>query len=801
MFKNYFKSAFRNLLRKKIFSAINILGLAIGLASFFLITIYVINEINYDKHHKNADNIYRVIMRTYMSGNVIEAAVSGGLLGRILYDELPEIVQYTRFYQTPRPILLSNGDKDFSQDKILFIDSSFFDVFSYDFISGDPKTVLIEPFSLVITENIAKKFFGDENPIGKSIKWNNSDNYIVKGLIKNQEHNSHINSEIFASHSSLYQHPLLKYYVDNLFAFVTQNYVVLNENAFADKTEGKIPELVKKHMGTGMDETGANFEFFLQPIKSIHLHSDLVHELESNGDISNVYIFSVIAILILLIACINFVNLSTAGSSVRALEVGIRKVCGANKAMLFRQYIIESIIISILSLLIAYLLIELSMPVFNEVTGKEFSVGFFSNWKISLGFILLTFFIGFLSGSYPAVYLSAFNPLKVLKGNTARGSGRSMFRNFMVIIQFTISIILICSTIVIYKQLSFIKSKDIGLNKDDLIVIPMRGRDIITKYQTIKSELSNLSGVKDATASSSYLGNFGQRRGYYAEGTLRRNTFMILNLQVDQNYLNVMEINLLSGRNFYKDSELDSNAVIINKALKDHLGWKDAIGKSIYIAADTVTNDYQLKVIGVMDNFNYASLHEEIKPFLMNLQENRLRYIYIKISHSNQNEILKRIETKWNELNPSTPFDYFFQESKFGELYSSEQKMGNLFIYFSILAIFIALLGLFGLSLFSINQRVKEIGIRKVLGSSVFEVIRLLSFSFLKLVLLSSIIAIPIAWFAMNKWLQNFAFSTQLNWWIFAVSALIAVIISLTTVILQSYFSAIKNPVDSLRYE
>ncbi|MBI9039503.1 MAG: ABC transporter permease [Bacteroidales bacterium] len=801
MIKNYFKSAFRNLIRNKLFSAINILGLAIGLASFYLIIIYVINEIDYDKHHKRSDDIYRVIMRTDMSGNVIEAAVSGGILGKILYEELPEVLKYTRFYQTPRPVLLSSGEKDFNQDKILFVDSSFFEVFSYDFVSGDPKTVLIEPFSLVITENIAKKFFGDENPIGKSIKWNNSDNYIVKGLIKNQEHNSHINSEIFASHSSLYQHSLLKYYVDNLFAFVTQNYVVLNENALAQRVEEKIPELVKKYMGNGMDETGANFEFFLQPIKSIHLHSDLVHELESNGDINNVYMFSVIAILILLIACINFVNLSTAGSSMRALEVGIRKVCGANKAMLFRQYIIESLIISIISLIIAYLFIELFLPFFNEVTGKEFSVDFFSNWQFSLAFIVLTIFIGFLSGTYPAIYLSAFNPLKVLKGNTTKGSGRSMFRNIMVIIQFTISIILICSTIVIYKQLSYIKNKDIGINKDDLLVIPMRGGDVISKYQTIKAELSNLNGVKNVSASSSFLGKFGQRRGYYAEGTLRRNTFMILNLQVDDNYLNMMEIDLLSGRNFFKDSELDSNAIIINKALMDHLGWKEAIGKSIYIAADSIINDYQLKVIGVMDNFNYASLHEEIKPLLIHVQANRLRYIYVKINPSDQKKVLSTIESKWNELNPDTPFDYFFQESKFGELYSSEQKMGNLFIYFSILAIFIALLGLFGLSLFSINQRVKEIGIRKVLGSGVFEIVSFLSINFLKLVLISSVIAIPIAWFSMNKWLQNFAFSTQLSWWIFVVSALFAILISLITVILQSYFSAIKNPVDSLRYE
>ncbi len=801
MINNYFKSALRNLLRNKIFSAINILGLAIGLASFFLIIIYVINEINYDKHHKNTDDIYRVIMRTDMSGNVIEAAVSGGPLGRIFYDELPEVIKYTRVYQTPRPIHLSSGEKDFNQDKILFADSSFFNIFSYDFISGDPETVLIEPFSLVITENIAKKFFGNENPIGKSIKWNNTDNYIVKGLLKNQEYNSHINAEIIASHSSLYKHPVLSYYVDHLFAFVTLNYVVLNKNAKASAAEEKIPELVKKHMGTGMEETGANFEFFLQPIKSIHLHSDLVHELESNGDINNVYIFSIIAFLILLIACINFVNLSTAGSSFRALEVGIRKVCGANKAILFRQYIIESLIISIISLLIAYLLIELFLPVFNEITGNQFGIGFFKNWQLSLIFICFTVFIGFLSGTYPAVYLSGFNPLKVLKGNTTKGSGKSVFRNFMVIIQFTISIILICCTIVIYKQLSFVKNKDIGINKDDLIVIPMRGRNVIEKYKTIKAELSNLSGVKEVSATSSYLGNFGQRRGYYAEGTLRRNTFMILNLQVDHNYLDMMEIDLLSGRNFFENSKLDSNSVIINKALMDHLGWKEAVGKSIFIAADTITKDYQLKIIGVMDNFNYASLHEEIKPLLMHVQANRFRYIYVRINHSDQNKILSMIESKWNELNPDTPFDYFFQESKFGELYSSEQKMGNLFIYFTSLAVFIALLGLFGLSLFSINQRVKEIGIRKVLGSSVFEVITFLSANFLKLVLLSSVIAIPIAWFAMNKWLQNFAFHTQLNWWIFVVAALIAIIISLITVILQSYFSAINNPVDSLRYE
>jgi putative ABC transport system permease protein len=801
MLINYFKTAIRNLFKNKIFSTINILGLAIGLASFFFIIIYIFNELNYDKHHKNADKTFRLIMKADMSGNVIEAAVSGGPLGRILFDELPEVVRYTRLFQIRQPVLIKYNEKNFYQDNVFYADTSFFDVFSYEFLYGDPKTALIHPFSLVLTEQTAQKFFGDDFPIGKTIKWNNIDNYTVRGVIKNPKYNSHINFDLLASYSSLYQHEVLKNYIDNLFAFMTQNYVVLSNEALYKETENKFPEVIQKYMGDQMNEMGSKFDFSLQPITRIHLHSHLVHELESNGDINRIYIFSAIALLILIIACINFVNLSTAQSSARTLEVGIRKVFGANKGMLFRQFIGESIIISFLSLIIAYILIELFLPVFNQLTGIRFNLNLTNNWSFLLIFIVFAIFVGALSGCYPALYMSAFKPVKILKGNFFKSSGKSVFRNIMVIIQFTVSIVLICSTILIYKQLSYINNKDLGFHQKNMIIIPLRGKKMIDSYETIKSELKTLSGVKDVTASSSYLGNFGQRRGFYPEGTSRSNTFMILNLQVDHNYLDMMNIDFYTGRNFYKNTASDSNAVIINKALMDHLGWQDPVGKFIFIPSDTIINDYRLKVIGVTENFHFASLHEDVKPLLMFMVPNKFRYLVVKVNAVDEKSVLNLIQTKWEQLNPDTPFDYFFQETKFKTLYNSEQNMVRIFIYFTFLAIFIALLGLFGLSLFSSRQRTKEIGIRKILGSSVSQIISLLSGNFLKLILISSVIAIPIAWYIMDRWLQNFTFHTTIAWWVFGFSILITLLIAIITVSFQVYNSARKNPVDALRYE
>nr|NQU90864.1 ABC transporter permease [Bacteroidota bacterium] len=802
MLSNYILTTLRNLGRNKVFSIINISGLAIGLACFIMLVLYVKNELGYDRHHPNAENIYRLTMKANMGGNDLHAAVTGGPVGDMVQNEIPGVIVHTTIYQPTRSILFRVNDRDFYQEHILYADSGFFDVFSYEFIAGDPATVLDHPGSMVLTESMVKKFFGDQDPMNQAIKWNNEDNMIVKGVIKDPEFNSFLNFDVLASLSTFRTSPRMWRAVNGLWFFATQNYVSVNASLSKERLKEKLDQVIEKHLTNDLNESGMKMEWEPQHITDIHLHSNIIHELETNGDISRVYIFSAIAILILIIACINFVNLSTSKSSKRAAEVGVRKVFGANRDMLFRQFIGESVIVAIISLIIAVILVEIFLPFFNEISGIEFGREWHSDWQFALFVFTITLVVGFVSGIYPAMFLSSFKPIKVLKGNLFTGTAKPLFRNSMVVLQFAISVFLIFSTIVIYQQMDFLEKKDIGIDKEHVVVISVRDPVFINKYDNIQEEIRLIPGVKDVSASSTYLGRFEQRRSYYPEGVTRQDSWMMNNVQVDYNFLEMMGTELVMGRQFNPNRQLDSNAIIINKAMMKKLGWEDPLGRNIFLPiGDSATPDYRLKIIGVVKDFNFASLHQPVVPLLINMDPARFRYLNVKIDHHNIPAILAMLEEKWQAVSPNHPFDYFFLDTKFNSFYVAESQMSTLFIYFSVLAVFIAAMGLFGLTLYTTERRTREIGIRKVFGGSVKQILNLLLREFIQWVIVANLIAWPVAWYFMDGWLNNFAYQTHIAWWIFLLSAIVSLIIALVTVTWQSIRSALQNPVDSLRYE
>jgi len=712
MIKSYFQLAIRHLLKNKSFSIINIVGLAIGLACSFLIFLHVYTELSYDDHFKDAEDIHRLAVKASMSGNEFEAAVTGGPFAYLLHKELPEVIGYTRIREG-RMTLLSVGEKSFYEENILFADSSFFEIFSFDVIQGDLITALIHPNCIVLTERMANKFFGNEDPVGKQITWNNDKSYTVTGIVKNIVEKNHLDFDILVSFSTLYQNERWKNFLSSLFNYSTLNYVKLYPGSDITEVETKIAEVVDNHMAERLAQVGGTYEVYLQPITSIYLHSNILHEMRATGDASRVYVFGAVAILILIIACINFINLSTARSAKRSTEVGLRKVFGANRGMLFKQFILESVIIVVISLVLAIILFDLLLPLFNNLTGNNFRMSLFLNWNYFIFLIGIILFVGLLAGSYPAIYMSRFKPITVLKGFLFNNTKKSGFRNVMVVTQFVISMFLIAGTLLIYQQLNYINNKDLGIDNKNLVVVSLRNSDMTKNYMSLKAEMKNLPGVMDVTGSSSYLGNFQQRRGFYPEGGDIDDMILMLHMQADPNYLEVFDANIGLGRNFFENSIADSNAIVINKAYQKKLGWEDPLGKFIYIPGNEGEEGYPLRIVGVVEDFNFASLHEEVMPLIIMNQPERVRYLSIKINPEDKKQVLGLISAKWESLYPKYPFEYFMQQTKYEEMYTSEVNMSRLFVYFTFLAIFIAALGLFGLSSFTAEQRTKEIGIRK----------------------------------------------------------------------------------------
>jgi putative ABC transport system permease protein len=787
MLKNYLKIAFRNIRKNKTYSIINISGLTVGVACSLLILLYVADELSYDRFHKNSDNIYRVVTD--------QDIVQSGLVADLLSEEFPEVEKTTRLYVTKiwgRNGLISFGEKGFYTDNLIMADQSFFDVFTYKFIKGNQKESLSDITSIVITEEAAKKFFGNDDPMGKILTYENNFEFRVTGVLAKLPHNSHLKFDFvipLENYRTIRESPngLTNWYNN---AFVT--YAVLQKNTNPIVLANKLQNSVEKRVGK---------EYFhpsFQRMRDIHLHSHFESEIESNSDISYIYIFSAIALLIMLIACINYMNLCTARSMTRAEEIGMRKVLGANRIQLIKQFLVESSLFSVIAFLFAMIIVEMLLPAFNSMTNKEIILQMWDFTPLLIIIICFVIGIGLLAGSYPAFILSAFNPAKIIKGSYHRSTLGKRVRNFLFVTQFVISISLISCTIIISMQMDFIRNKNLGFSKEQIIVIPSnRSKEVISKIPLLKEEILRTASVLNASSSSHTPGSDLFKREIRMMGMSEKPVQL---LYTDHDFLSTYKIKIAEGRGFSKELITDEKeAAILNETAVEDLGIasnKEAIGKMV-----TINNETYFKVIGVVKDFHFMSLHEKIPPVLMQIDPRRFYNLSVRISTQNIAASVAYFKEKWHSLFPSRPFEYYFVDSNFDKQYNSEKRMNELFIWFSTLAIIIACFGLLSLASFTILQRTKEIGIRKVLGASVPEVVFLLSKEYIKWIFLSNIIAWPIAYYFVNKWLQDFAYRIEISWWMFVLSGGIALVIALATVSFQAVKAATANPVESLRYE
>lgn len=804
MIRNYLKTAWRNIRKNKLFSFINILGLSIGIATCFIIMLYVQDELSYDRFNKNADNIARVVFHADINGGKIDESVSMPPVAQTMKRDFPEVEDATRIlsFGTPKIIYSNTVFKD---DRFALVDPNFFSIFTLPMIKGDAKTALAQPGGIVLTQETAEKFFGKQEPMGKIIQVNTDSNrvYKVTGIIRNIPANSHFHFDAFGSLTSWANATS-----DTWLGGSYHTYLLLRPGTDIKKMEARFPAMVEKYMGPQIQQQmglslhdfitkGNSLGFALQPLKDIHLNSNTTTEFEPGGNATYVYIFGGVAIFMLIVACINFINLSTAGASKRAKEVGVRKVAGSGKLQLISQFLSESILITFFALFIAFALVQLALPAFNNISGKHLSF----DVKPIFAFIGLGLLVGVVAGIYPAFYLSSFKPIAVLKGKLTANNKSFGLRSGLVVFQFFISVALIIGTIVVYQQMKYIQNKDLGFNKEQILTIP-NSYALGSNEQVFKQQMLQDSRIVNATAS--YYKPAGPSNYNNALAFPQGNDNLVVDgveYHVDENYIPTLGMKMVSGRNFSKEFATDSLGIILNETAAHALGWNDmtAVGKTVVRQNSDRGNNIPFHVIGVVKNFNFKSLHEAISPLYMTLQPEG--GLIFKIKTADVAGLLATMKKNWDTYNTGEPFTYEFMDDLFNKTYSTEQKTGSILNIFSVLIILVASLGLFGLVTYTAEQRTKEIGIRKVLGASVSQVTQMLSKEFLKLVLIASLIAFPVAWWAMNKWLQSFAYRISISWWIFLVAGFGALLIALITVSFQAIKAAIANPVKSLRTE
>jgi putative ABC transport system permease protein len=807
MFRNYFKIALRNLMKYKFISFINLFGLSVGLACCLLIFTYIRYEVSFDRFHKNADNIYRV-ERTFNDPETgmmtLELGAVAPPFAPLLENDFKEIKNITRFIPNG-PTPLRYDDKMFNQDDVYWADERLFQIFKFDVSKGNPSTALKEPFSVMLTEEAAKKYFGGSDPMNKMIRMNNQFNFKVTGVFKPLPGNSHFHPEVMVSFSTLrdsaiYGEEQLRTNFGNN-SFYT--YIVLPEGSDPKRLESQFPAFLNRHINDGGPYKASQYTS-LQLIKltDIHLTSHRDDEIEENGDIKRVYIFSAIALFILLIACINYMNLSTARSVLRAKEIGIRKVVGARKKELIAQFLCESVVICWIAALMALLFTWIALPWLNSVSGQQLSAEALLQWKVLLLILLFPFVIGIISGIYPALFLSSFQPVKVLSGSLKVGGKSISFRQVLVVLQFSISIMLIVCTAVVYQQLKYMQGKSLGFEKEHIITLD-NNVALNENYTAFRNTLLSDPNIKNAGRSSRIpSGRLLDASGSQISrgDSLAPTKADIKVVSVDEDFIPTYGISMVEGRNFRKNSAADTSSYLINEAAVRVLGLKsneDAIGKAFLYGGR------KGQLTGVFNDFHFESLHQRILPIIFRESVGTDGYgkISIKVSGSNVPAALAHIESTWKKFLPEIPFEYRFLDENFEELYRAEMRQGSVFTIFTGIAIFIACLGLFGLSAFTITQRIKEIGVRKVLGASVKDIVFILSKDFMKLVLIAALIAFPVAWYAMHNWLDDFAYRIEMSWVVFVLAGIIAGIVAFATISLQAVKAAVANPVKSLRTE
>jgi putative ABC transport system permease protein len=809
MVKLFFRIAWRNLLRNKTYSFINIIGLATGLCCFIMISMYVADELSYDRFNKNGDRIYRIHTQIRMGGSELKLAVASDPMGATLKKDYPQVEEYVRFYNSGSK-LIKKGNEYINENKVIHADSTLFNVFTLPAVYGDTKSALDLPNTVVVTQSGAKKLFGTDNVVGRYIETNenNSTLYKITAVIKDMPRNSHFNYDYVFSMGNV------NYNFGNYLSQNFHTYLLLKKGTDYKQFEKVFPEYIDRYVipqakqvmqiqsMSEFKKAGNALDYMLMPLYDIHLHSSFDPELGVNGNIQYVYIFSAVAIFILLLACINFVNLATARSIKRAREVGVRKVLGTTQLNLIKQFLAESAFTVILSMIIAIIVAWQLIPVFNQLAAKQMTSSLLFNRNMILLIVLLPLVVSIVAGSYPAFFLSSFNPSNALKGKVSNGVQKSSLRSGLVVFQFATSIILIVATITVYQQLHYIQNTKIGFNKDQVLVV--YGTGVLNNPETFKNEIKKLPGVISGTFGG-YLPVSASGRSdmtFSKEAVLSSSSsFNMQTWGVDYDYINTLGMQIIRGRNFSPAFGTDSNAIIINETTASLIGASDPVGKVLYAPFSQQSNEVRAyKIIGVVKNFNYESLREHIGPLCFMLEKSSWATAF-RIQPGKAQALVSEIERKWKSRTTGMPFNYRFLDDAFNNMYEAEQRVGRIAIVFAILAVIIACLGLFGLATYIAEQRTKEIGVRKVLGATVNNIIIMLSRDFLKLVIIASLIAFPIAWWAMHKWLQDYTFRITLGWWIFVVSGLLALIIAIFTISFQAVRAALSNPVKSLRTE
>lgn len=808
MFKNYFKIVFRNARKNPLYVLINIFGLAVGMAVSILIFLFVQHELSYDRYHEKEDRIYRVSRSwSNQDGEVsLHLGHAAPPFGPLIQSDFGDDVELAVRIFNFNP-LVKYGENAFEEERFFFADPEVFDVFSFNLLQGDPKTILKDADAIVVSESTARKYFGNDNPVGKELEMviaGQPASFQVRGVMEDMPDNSHFHADFLASMVPVVafyggQEAFMSNYGSNNFS----TYLLLKEGVDAKSLEAKLPEMIDRHMPENQAGIAASkgTKLTLWPLTDIHLYSNLDSEIEPNGNIDYVYIYLAVALFILLIACINFMNLSTARSSLRSMEVGLRKVMGADKILLVRQFMGESFVMTFISLVLALLIVYFFLPTFSDFTDKHLSLNFIENPEYLLGLACLVLVVGIVSGSYPALFLSGFSPSKVLKGAFKAGKGHENFRSVLVVGQFAISVVLIVAVLVVVRQLNFMQSKDLGFAKDDLVVLPTSG-SINENYLIIKDRLENHPGIKAVSVSSRVpSGRLLDSQGGSAEvnGELSQINVRIADIHVSHDFLKTYGIPIVQGRDFdFKLASDSTEAFILNEAAIRAVGWastEEAIGKQFQYGGRRGF------VTGVMKDFHFESLHQPIVPIVFMISQNRNNQVTIKYDAAEKDQVLAYLKEEWASLRPDFPFDPLFVDEGFNAQYETEERVKTIFTFFSGLAVLISILGLFGLTTFATAQRTREIGIRKVMGAETGNILTLLGKDFMKLVLIGFLIAIPISWFGMSSWLEDFAYKIGISWTVFLWAGLIAGIIAAITVTSQTLKAAWADPVKSIKNE
>ena len=789
MFRNHLKTALRSLFSNKIYSAINIVGLAVGLTAVILILLYLRHELTYENFHENADHVYRISVLT-QRGEIEEedSHVFTPPIGPAMKQAFPEVDNYTRL-STAREVYGFYEREAHKIENLQYADSTLFDLFSFDLLAGHPSTILSAPYTIVLSQALATRVFGEKNPLGEIIALDDGQGYEVTGIVADNPVNSHLQFDALVSFNSLYEDPSMFLGWDGGNQYIT--YIKLKENTRPEAVEAKFPAFMWGHINETYADYGLELKPYLQPLKDLHLF----HNPYSKNLRTNLGVFGLVGLLILFIACVNFMNLTTAQASRRAKEIGVRKVLGAKRKNLVQQFLGETYLITTLAFLLALFLAVQLYPLYGTLLGKELIIFSLFDWPTTGMLLLLLLLVGLAAGSYPALYLSSQEILKVIQGVLFKGRrSKNYFRNGLIIFQFTISAAMIVSTIFISRQIHFMQNKELGFDQEQILILPLVGEVTQRNVVELKQELLQLAQVKQVSASSEVPGRGLTANGYTPEGEEQPLTINVID--VDERFMDIYGLKLSEGRFFSADHSTDDKAYVVNEAFLKMMNWQDPIGKVISRNGDH-------RVIGVVEDFHFDPLYREIKPLILTNKpwQDRFDFLAVKLNPGPPDVGIAAIQDAWSSVSPNAPLDLWFLDESLDQTYRAEMSFRKLFLYFSTLSILIALLGIWGLAALSLRQRTKEVGIRKILGASITQLITLLSREFLLLVTLALAFAFPISWLAMNYWLDNFAYTAGLSWWVYLVGGMTVLLVAFLTVAIKALYAARANPVEALRYE